>query len=177
MRGDYIGDSYDLVKRFWAEGLCSVASLYAHPRFVPTAIQAEYTAVTSVPILASPSPPDGSFGLLLDPNVGVPFPIESNWHVTASHAPLQFVLQVFEQLKPIYVICFDQSYHRKSELSRPQQRDAKRAFLREKGIVSFYYVSHAPFLFMAKRPEDLDAIRGRLVSLGIPEVRLEPQHQ
>src|SRR6266478_6504291 len=29
----YLGDSYDLVKRFWCESLGPVAPLYAHPRF------------------------------------------------------------------------------------------------------------------------------------------------
>src|SRR5438552_17254728 len=32
----YLGDSYDLVKRFWCESLGPVAPLYAHPRFVPS---------------------------------------------------------------------------------------------------------------------------------------------
>jgi len=35
-----LGDSYDLVKRFWAEALGPGGTLYAHPRFVPAALVA-----------------------------------------------------------------------------------------------------------------------------------------
>ncbi len=47
----YLGDSYDLVKRFWSESLRSVGPLYAYSRFVPADIRVQYTAVTSIPIL------------------------------------------------------------------------------------------------------------------------------
>src|SRR5436190_781978 len=80
-----------------------------------------------------------------------------------------------------HLVCFDQSIHRKHEggLTRDEQREAKRVFLRSRGIASFYYVSHAPFLFMAEDVGRLRAIRDRLLELGIPEqaakgIRLEP---
>jgi len=60
MRETYLGDSYDLVKRFWYESLKSIAPLYAHPRFVPPAIHSKYTAVTSISILDVR--PVGQFG-------------------------------------------------------------------------------------------------------------------
>ena len=45
------------------------------------------------------------------------------------------------------MICFDQSFDRNRGVSKEKQREVKRAFLRERGILSFYYVSHAPFPF------------------------------
>lgn len=171
MRDIYLGDSYDIVKRFWSESLYPVAPLFAHPRFVPSGIRTRYTAVTSIPILDTDKLPDGPFGLLLDPHTGIPLPAESPTKVSASHASLPFIVQVNEQLRPIYMICFDQSYHRRHDLKRREQLEKKREFLEGAGISSFYYDSHAPFLFMAGTAENLTAVRSRLVSLGVPPER------
>lgn len=83
------------------------------------------------------------------------------------------MVQTDDELHPQYMICFDQSYHRRHELSREQQRARKRQFLQAQGIVSFYYVSHAPFLFMAREAEVLQVVRDRLIFLGIPTSKLE----
>jgi hypothetical protein len=171
VKGIYLGDSYDLVKRFWAESLRPLAPLYSHPRFVPAAIHARYTAVTSIPVLDTDDLPGEPFGLLLDPHTGIPLPAESPAEATASHAPLPFIVQVHERLRPTYMICFDQSYHRHHELSRPEQLEKKRKFLRGRGISSFYYDSYAPFLFMAGKAEALTAAQSRLISLGVLEER------
>jgi hypothetical protein len=172
VRRIFLGDSYDLVKRFWSEGLRSVAPLYAHPQFVPEEIRPEYTAITSVPVLDTDRLPDKPFGVLLDPDTGIPFPSESRARARRSHAPLPFIVGVHQDLRPLYVVCFDQSYHRRQEASRQQQLEKKREFLRQRGLSSFYYQSHAPFLFTADDVETLTAIRSRLVSLGIPQDRL-----
>ncbi len=171
MKRIYLGDSYDIVKRFWAKSLHPVAPLYAHPRFVPEEIRAEYKAVTSIPVLDTDSPPERPFGLLLDPDTGIPLATESKTKATASHAPLSFIVEVNKQLRPTYMICFDQSYHRSHKLKKPEQLEQKREFLRGHGLNSFYYVSHAPFLFVARKAEILNKVRRRLVSLGIPRSR------
>ncbi len=172
MREKYLGDSYDIVKRFWRESLEQIAPLYAHPRFVPGAIRTQYTATTSIPILDSN--PSERFGILLDPHTGIPLPDASLNGATASHATLPFIVALNEELRPAYMICFDQSYHRKHPLTKKEQRDMKRAFLRKQGIGSFYYVSHAPFLFLGSHAEFLQAVRKRLVEVGIPKIRFEP---
>ncbi len=172
MRGKYLGDSYDLVKRFWFENLYAIAPLYAHPKFVPGQIRSAYEAVTSIPILVLESVPKGTIGILLDPDTGIPLP-KSSKRTTVSHATLPFTMDVFEKFHPKYVICFDQSYDRQHELSRKEQRQTKMEFLSKHGFASFYYVSHAPFLFTTKTPESLAEIRTHLMSLGIPETRLE----
>ena len=172
MQRKYIGDSYDLVKRFLSESLREIAPLYAHQRFVPLEIRPEYTRITSIPILEEP--PSNPFAILLDPDVGIPFPSSASEHPTASHAPLPFLVKVNACFHPKYIICFDQSYHRTHELRREVQRSEKRKFLQERNLFSFYFVSHAPFLFTAENPKILEAIRVRLVSLGIPESRFEP---
>ena len=174
MKPAYLGDSYDIVKRFWSESLRSVAPLYAHPRFVRPEIQTQYTAVTSILILSST--PEKPFGILLDPNTGIPLPEKQLNDATASYASLPFLVSTNAQFHPDYMICFDQSHHRRHKLSKRAQRDTKRKFLRESGIFSFYYVSHAPFLFMAQEGEALAAISHRLTSLGLPATRFEPDN-
>lgn len=172
MRDKYLGDSYDIVKRFWAENLRAIAHLYAHPKFIPAEIRLQYTAATSISVFESGMA--SAFGILLDPHTGIRLPSKSSNGATASHATLPFIAQVFEELQPKYVICFDQSYHRVHELDRTGQMQTKMAYLKDQGLFSFYYVSHAPFLFIAKEPGTLTAIRNRLVSLGIPKGRLQP---
>jgi hypothetical protein len=171
LRDIHLGDSYDLVKRFWSESLGGIAPLYAHARFVPAAIRTEYASVTTIPVFESA--PDNPFGILLDPHTGIPLPTQRLSGATASHASLPFIVQVSETLHPAYMICFDQSYHRGRKLSRKMQRQTKREFLRNRGIASFYYVSHAPFLFAAQKVDILDAILDRLIWLGIPKKLFE----
>ncbi len=84
MRELYLGDSYDLIKRFWSESLRSIAPLYAHPRFVPSGIRTQYAQVTGISVFDAP--PLGPFGILLDPPTGIPLPSESANGATASHA-------------------------------------------------------------------------------------------
>src|SRR5438552_14005170 len=127
----YLGDSYDLVKRFWCESLGPVAPLYAHPRFVPSPIRSQYTAVTKIPILDAR--PEGAFGLLLDPHTGVPVADGLSSSASVGHAPLSFIVELNQKLRPEYLICFDQSYHRKHSLSKKGQMEAKTDFPARKG--------------------------------------------
>ena len=175
MRDIYLGDSYDLVKRFWADTLAPVGRLFAHHKFIPNEIRADYTRVTGVPVLVSEERITTPFGILMDPNTGIPLPTETRTSASSSHAPLPFIVQEIGRLNPAYVICFDQSRHRKRDLDQVGQRDSKRAFLTEYGIQSFYYVSHAPFLFLASDAQVLKAIRLRLESCGIPRWRFESE--
>lgn len=173
MRGQHLGDSYDLVKRAWSDSLGSIGPLYAHPRFVPVGLRAQYTAVTSIPILDLGALPGHPYGVLLDPHTGIPLPDESVRGATASHASLPFIVEVLESLRPAYMVCFDQSHYRQQDLTAVEQRDRKRRFLQERGISSFYYRSHAPFLFVARSSASLGAVQQRLLALGIPPERFE----
>ena len=141
MREKYLGDSFDIVKRFWAKHLAVIGPLFAHPRFVPPALSDAYTALTSIPIYdrSAPLSVQKTFGILLDPHTGVPLPSEVG-ELNASHAPLGFIEAEWQQLKPTYMVCFDQSYHRRHELCRKDQRMCKMFWLNEHNIYSFYYV-------------------------------------
>ena len=171
MRDIYLGDSYDIVKRFWSHIFRPISPLYAHARFVPAPIRQGYETITSIPV--AEMPPKESFGILLDPHTGIPLPGGGNRRPTASHAPLEFIVQLIGEWRPLYVITFDQSYHRRHKLNREQQRAAKMAFLASANISSIFYVSHAPFLICSNVDGILSRIRGSMIASGIPESRLE----
>jgi hypothetical protein len=137
-----------------------------------------YTTLTKIPLLDPDSLPDNPFAIFLDPHTGIPLPSESLKGSTVFQASLLFIVEINKEYRPSYMICFDQSYHRHHQLTTERQREAKRNFLREQGISFFYYISHAPFLFMAEKDATLVAIKRRLITLGIPErtsrtIRLE----
>ena len=171
----YLGDSFDIVKRFWAERLSAVAPLLAHPHFVPTSIKSQFEQMVGMRVLDKDEMPTEPFGLFLDPHTGVPLPRVARQSATASHAPLAFIEAEFTRLKPRYVVCFDQSHDRVPDVSRLAQRALKRADLKARHLVSFYYVSHAPFLFAAFDKSVLESLHSRLVNSGIPKWRFETE--
>jgi hypothetical protein len=69
MNQKFLGDSYDLVKRFLAQTVNPIATIYAHPKFVPEEMREKYTKLTTIPVLGSA--PEGRFGILLDPDTGI----------------------------------------------------------------------------------------------------------
>ena len=158
----YLGDSYDLVKRFFCQILSPIASLYAHEKFVPPGIREAYTKLTGIQVFGTR--PEGRFGVLLDPDTGA-----TDGHVTRKHASLQFIADVNREFRPAYIVCFDQSYHRKHKNDKKEQRLAKLLRLRALGLQSFYYSSHAPFLFAAESREVVDVIFDLLRFEGIPD--------
>jgi hypothetical protein len=56
MNRDYLGDSYDAVKRLWQQVLAGAAPLYAEPRFVPPELRDDFTRLTGIPILPERPP-------------------------------------------------------------------------------------------------------------------------
>lgn len=181
MRDIYLGDSYDIVKRFWAHVLHGIAPVYAHARFVPPDLHDRFSALTTVPILDPNHLPGKPFGLLLDPHTGIPLPDARSQKVTIALAPISFIAEQFTNVAPSFIVCFDQTHdrHRSKDLGIDEQREAKRDALFSLGIYSFYYLSHAPFLFMAKDVGILTQVRNALTATGIPEqtpstVRLQP---
>lgn len=173
MNEGFLGDSYDMVKRFWWEQLRPIAPLYAHHRFVPVPIRDRYVSLTGIPILAPDQP--APFGILLDPHTGIPLPSEAPRRVSLAHAPLDFLVALSAERSPNYLICFDQAHDRREGAApREAQWAAKVDYLRRAGLAAFYYVSHSPFLFAAPDPRVLRDIRGRLTAVGIPGKRFRP---
>lgn len=170
MRREYLGDSYDAVKRMWQDMLADWAPLYAEPRFIPENLRTEFTLLTRIPMLFGK--PKGAFSILNDPDTGVRLPGEENQSEGRTHIAIDMIA---DQLwnGALCVITFDQSDYRNNGMKRDQQRRAKMRGLAGKGLHSFYYVSHAPFLFAVPDPHLFLQIRTILRNGGIPERRLE----
>ena len=173
MRRDYLGDSYDIVKRFWAERLSPIAPLFAHPRFVPIEIRPVYERLTGMRVLQEEVAPTRPFGLFLDPHTGISLPDARRQRSASSHTTPAFIVEILADWEPRYLICFDQAHDRLRGLTRIEQRRNKSAALHEQGISSFYYVSHAAFLFASIEQATLAEIRRCLLESGLPAERLE----
>ncbi len=168
MDQEFLGDSYDLVKRFWAENLSSIAPIYADERFVPKEIRDDYTRMTRIPIFHDSVP--HPFAIFLDPCTGIPRITNAARKPTKKYAPLPFIIEVFEEHHPDFLICFDQGFG---------FNDCKEVCMAEKmstlisnGLCVFYYTSHANFLFVSESSEIIDSIKNQLLRLGIPTKRL-----
>ena len=173
MDDKYLGDSYDLVKRFFWQELREIAPLYADPRFVPKQIRAKFSLITKIPMLTE-VPSGSDFGLLLDPDTGIKAPGCSCSKGNKKHVSLEQIVEYLKQPPtPKYIVCFDQNHHRKSVLSPQKQRACKMKFLQENVLHSFYYASHAPFLFVTPQEDTLRLIRERLSKAGIPLCKIQ----
>jgi hypothetical protein len=175
MKREYLGDSYDAVKRLWQQILLAWAPLYAEPRFIPEDLRDEFTCLTCIPMLSyAPSEP---YSILNDPDTGIRLPAEKNQAERRTHITLRSIRDQLERPGVRVVITFDQSDYRQSELTRAQQRHAKMRFLAEAGCFAFYYVSHAPFLFALPDAKGHRYLREQLRRFGIPDDRVEPHER
>lgn len=173
MKGEFLGDSYDAVKRMWREMLADWAPLYAEPRFFPKKdeFRQKFTRLTGIQMLTG-NPPS-AYSILNDPDTGIKLPGKQNQKVGGAHVTIAFIADQLRTKGARCVITFDQSVHRSHSLSPEDQRNAKMRRLAEDGFQSFYYSSHAPFLFAVANKEALEEVRMLLVNAGIPSDRLE----
>lgn len=175
MKREYLGDSYDAVKRFWQELLVDWAPLQAEPRFFPRDLQQEFTQLTKIPMLTN-NPP-ATYSILNDPDTGIRLPSKQNQAEGRTHISIKTIIYQLRNSGAQCVITYDQSDYRNSELTRDEQRKAKMRRLADEGFHSFYYVSHAPFLFAVPNTKALSRIQRILKNAGIPEERFEKNLQ
>lgn len=169
MNGDWFGDSYDVVKRFFAEVLTSMGhAVYVDP--MPTGEWAStehgylhFLRVQHIRDFTS----DHKSALLLDPNTGVGKP-SSRDHVT-----IEYIVRRLETHEVVWA--FDQSISRSGD-PLPQLQEKLR-MLAEHGAHGFYYDSHARFLFASRSPSGLRALEEALLATGLPSSRLVHQNE
>jgi hypothetical protein len=170
MKRQYLGDSYDAVKRLWQEAFSEWAPLLAEPQFVPEDIRNDFTALTRIPILNDHRPP--VYSIFNDPDTGIRLPDRENQREGVTHISLATIAAQLSNSAVRCVLSFDQSHHREPGFTPADQRNAKVLWLHSQGFHAFYYVSHAPFLFAFSRQADMKTARDRLLALGIPESRI-----
>ncbi len=169
MHEQHLGDSYDILKRFWVALLSPFATMHAHSRFIPTELRYRFSQLTGAAIYEPLDLKTEPYSLLLDPHTGIPLPGAENQDLRVSHAPIGFIASLFDDQYLSFVACYDQTKKRQAGRPLTDQLDAKRSLLLTHGIASFYYVSHAPFLFASRSVDTLHSIRQRMIDAGIPE--------
>ncbi len=173
MKENYLGDSYDIVKRFWADVLRPIAKLYVHPSFIPDSIKERFALVTRMPLYqASVSEAGRPFGIFLDPDTGIALPSARHQRTSIAHASLDFIVRLYQEVKPEYLVCFDQSFKRGKAQSKREEMKVKCDAIEKRGYESFYFDSHASFLFVSHNAHTLVGIEKAISEAGIPSNRL-----
>lgn len=171
MKRQYLGDSYDAVKRLWQEIFGEWAPLHAEARFIPDDIRTSFTLFTRIPILGTQRP--SFYAILNDPDTGVRLPGRPNQREGCTHVSLATIHEQLQGVGVRCVITFDQSSHREPGLTPKDQRAEKVRWLQHRGVAAFYYVSHAPFLFAFSGPKHKREARDLLRRAGMPDIRIE----
>lgn len=164
MNNEWLGDSYDIVKRFFVGVLRTLGYVvYVNP--MPTG---DWSSSESsfLRFLGAQHVRDaaisGRTALLLDPDTGI------GREPSERHTTIPAIVSELENHAVVFV--FDQSFSRGSE-PLPQLYEKLRQ-LRELGAHGFYYDSHARFLFSSSSIRELNSLQDALVELGLPERRL-----
>ncbi len=164
MNPAWLGDSYDVVKRFLL-GLAGQTGyeLYVDPMFTGDPSPAERDAFLSFvgAELAPQANPPRRSALLIDPDTGISR--KSQRHVAldeiAARCHSYELLIVFDQ-------SFSRSHHSITKMGE------KLSALFALGVSGFYYDSHARFLLCSRSEEALKAFHAHLLATGLPKRRL-----
>jgi hypothetical protein len=166
MNPKFFGDSFDLVKRFFCDTLSTLGyEVIIDPMFTGDWNGKEasfYKLIGAKPsgtvtIASRPS------ALFIDPDIGVYKSEKGEKHVSYDR-------MVAELQNHSLVFAFDQSFSRGAKSVSPVL-EKKLAAIRERGCHGFYYVSHARFLFISRKSENLIVLEKRLHELGLPQSR------
>ncbi len=168
MKRDYLGDSYDALKRLWQQTLAAWAPLFAEPRFIESGVRHEFTLLTQIPILDAVSSSSGH-SILNDPDTGIRHPDGKNQREGRTHIALPTIAMQLRGLSVKAVVTYDQSLSRVGD--HEGQRRAKLNWLSDRGLFGIYYESHAPFLFACSDAHTLSCLRQRLIAFGLPKSR------
>lgn len=166
MNQRYLGDSYDIVKRFF----CSVLREQGYDVFVDPIFTGEWRANEKLSYYrflgAEPIPhhaaAQGPTALLLDPDTGVSKRARMRY---LSFGAIARLLEVYR-----IILAFDQSFSR--NCSPAGQIKQKLDTLAMQGCKAFYYDSHARFLFASRSAKAIDQLYKRLIDHGLPKARL-----
>ena len=161
----YLGDSYDLVKRFWCRELSNLGySVVVDPVFTGEwhGREQNYLTLIGATLTNLPRVNASKSALFLDPDTGV------NSRGGPKHVSYERIAS--ETKRHNLVFSFDQSFSRQHDAATVM--DSKLAALHVLGCRAMYYDSHARFLFAANNQERLDELHAGVVALGLPTTRI-----
>lgn len=161
----YLGDSFDIVKRFFCGAMCELGyAVYIDPMFTGTwsgEDEAFGRFVGATHILHRDSTQQKT-ALFFDPDTGVKdLP-------TTAHVSFDRLAQALGDYQMVFA--FDQSFTRNS--APRDQMNQKLAQMRSRGCDGFYYDAHARFLFLSRDADLLGDLERHLCGLGLPGRRL-----
>lgn len=165
MNPEYLGDSYDLVKRFFCRELSILGySVVVDPMLTGTWGTNEqdfYRLIGANPV-APARLASARTAFFLDPDIGI------NESGSKQHA--SFDRLALEATRHDLVLAFDQSFSRQAKAKDVIQ--TKLWAFRSRGCHAMYYDSHARFVFVAKQRPVLDELQLQFLALGLPAWRL-----
>ena len=163
MNPNYLGDSYDIVKRFF----CDVARSLGYTVYVDPMYTGSWTRTASRSFLRfigarelAPSV-TGPAVLLIDPDKGIrerPGPAHTTFSAIAARCD-HFAL----------CVVFDQSFSRGPQARHDVVR--KLRSLRALGVRGVYFDSHARFLICGRKPAPVMRFQKALTKTGLPRER------
>jgi hypothetical protein len=161
----YLGDSFDIVKRFFCDVLHALGyTVYIDPMFTGewAGEDEAFGKFLGAMHVLHRVPSQSKTALFLDPDTGV------RSSPSAAHVSFDRLAQALGD--HIIVFVFDQSFSRNT--SPREQMNQKLAEMRSRDCCGFYYNSHARFLFVSRDDDALKALESHLCGLGLPGSRL-----
>jgi hypothetical protein len=165
MNPSFLGDSYDLVKRFFVLELRSLGYRVAvDPLFTGdwAGTEEAFYRLIGTADCYGPAEPSMQNAIFIDPDTGI--------REKASQQHITFNRVAEETQRFNLVFAFDQSFSRQAiPLTEMKRKINALAVL---GVSAFYYDSHARFLFASHEADRLNQLRGHFNAIGIPLSRL-----
>jgi hypothetical protein len=166
MNPEFLGDSYDLVKRFFVHEFRALGyEVAVDPLFTGDWAEGEEEAFHRLIDVKHrkelPSTGDRT-ALFLDPDTGV------KGRATRRH--VSYDRLAHEAAKHRLVFAFDQSFSRQGSAAEAMAR--KLNAISSLGLAGLYYDSHARFLFASRQSDAIHEVWLHLQRVGIPSRRL-----
>lgn len=161
----YVGDSYDLVKRFFGQELGKLGyEVAVDPRFTGewSGQEASFFRLIGAKHVQDLVTPNSRRALLMDPDTGI------NAAGGPKHVSFDQIRKAADEYEMVFV--FDQSFSRQQD-SRTVMVE-KLGELTKIGLHAMYYDSHARFAFASKNGAAIDELHLHLLGTGLPESRL-----
>jgi hypothetical protein len=165
MNPAYVGDSYDLVKRFFSQELGVLGyEVLVEPLFTGewSDLEASFFRLIGAKHIRDPLTPNARRALLIDPDTGI------NAKGGAKHVSFNRIAKAAQEYDLVFV--FDQSFSRQ-QAPRTVMAE-KLAELTKIGLHAMYYDSHARFAFASRNGAAVDELHRHLLGIGLPESRL-----
>lgn len=165
MNPAFLGDSYDLVKRFFAQELRLLQyEVAVDPLFTGdwSGEEDSFLRLIGAKHRKDVTGNTDRTALFLDPDTGVK-DRATRQHVSYEHLAIEANTYKL-------VFAFDQSFSRQG--SAREAMSTKLQALTTLGLSALYYDSHARFLFASRQPQAVYELRTHLEIIGIPSRRL-----